>query len=85
MDYLSDTKNFYGVFCLCLHNRNLYRDYFSVIITGLIGGAALGYGASRMMGGFGHFGGFGMGRCGSWSSLSSFGSCGSFGSFGSFD
>lgn len=53
--------------------------------AGLIGGAALGYGASRMMGGFGHFGGFGMGRCGSWSSLSSFGSCGSFGSFGSFD
>ncbi|KAL5022438.1 hypothetical protein ScPMuIL_001593 [Solemya velum] len=48
--------------------------------AGLIGGAALGYGASRMMGGFG---GFGLGHHGSWSSLSSFGSCGSFGSFGS--
>ena len=55
--------------------------------AGLIGGAALGYGASRMMGGGfgGPFGGFGLGRHGSWSSLSSFGSCGSFGSFGSFD
>ena len=59
-------------------------------ISGLIGGAALGYGASRLMGGgmgMGHGfggGGFGMGRCGSWSSMSSFGSCGSYGSFGSF-
>ena len=66
--------------------------YPSIILTslyliGLIGGAALGYGASRMMGGGfgGPFGGFGLGRHGSWSSLSSFGSCGSFGSFGSFD
>ena len=57
-----------------------------ISFTGLIGGAALGYGASRMIGSpFGGFGGFGMGRCGSWSSMSSFGSCGSFGSFGSFD
>lgn len=53
------------------------------LAAGLIGGAALGYGASRMMGG--GFGGWGFGRHGSWSSLSSFGSCGSFGSFGSFD
>lgn len=53
--------------------------------AGLIGGAALGYGASRMFHSPFGFGGFGMGRCGSWSSLSSFGSCGSFGSFGSFD
>ncbi|XP_005093555.1 trithorax group protein osa isoform X2 [Aplysia californica] len=50
--------------------------------AGLAGGALVGYGASRMMGG-----GWGMGHWGSWSSLSSigsFGSCGSFGSFGSF-
>ncbi|KAJ8303479.1 hypothetical protein KUTeg_019875 [Tegillarca granosa] len=58
------------------HQSNPYPQ------QGLIGGAALGYGASRMMGGFG---GWGFGRHGSWSSLSSFGSCGSFGSFGSFD
>ncbi|XP_059171137.1 uncharacterized protein LOC131952473 isoform X2 [Physella acuta] len=53
------------------------------MVAGLAGGALLGYGASRMMGG-----GWGLGRWGSWSSLSSFGSfgsCGSFGSFGSFD
>ncbi|XP_052060720.1 pleckstrin homology domain-containing family B member 2-like [Mytilus californianus] len=60
------------------------------LAAGLVGGAALGYGASRMMGGGfggfgGPFGGFGLGHHGSWSSLSSFGSCGSFGSFGSFD
>ncbi|BFZ19842.1 hypothetical protein BsWGS_22881 [Bradybaena similaris] len=51
--------------------------------AGLAGGALLGYGASRMIGG-----GWGVGRWGSWSSLSScgsFGSVGSFGSFGSFD
>ena len=56
---------------------------FFLLSVGLIGGAALGYGASRMMGG-GPFGGFGMGRMGSWSSMSSFGSHGSFGSCGSF-
>ncbi|KAK6983512.1 leucine-rich repeat extensin-like protein 3 [Biomphalaria glabrata] len=53
------------------------------LAAGLAGGALLGYGASRMLGG-----GWGLGRWGSWSSLSSFGSfgsCGSFGSFGSFD
>ena len=56
------------------------------LYAGLIGGAALGYGASRVMGhGFGGPFGWGMGRHGSWSSLSSFGSVGSFGSFGSFD
>ncbi|VDI20056.1 Hypothetical predicted protein [Mytilus galloprovincialis] len=60
------------------------------LAAGVLGGAALGYGASRMMGGGlggfgGPFGGFGLGHHGSWSSLSSFGSCGSFGSFGSFD
>lgn len=50
--------------------------------AGLIGGAALGYGASRMMGhGFGGPFGWGLGHHGSWSSLSSFGSVGSFGSF----
>ncbi|XP_070200293.1 uncharacterized protein [Littorina saxatilis] len=53
-------------------------------------GAALGYGASQLMGGgmygggmYGggmYGGGFGWGH-GSWSSLSSFGSCGSFGSW----
>ncbi|RUS72826.1 hypothetical protein EGW08_019419 [Elysia chlorotica] len=47
--------------------------------AGLAGGALLGYGASRMMGG-----GWGLGHWGSWSSIGSFGSCGSFGSFGSF-
>ncbi|GFN93036.1 pleckstrin homology domain-containing family b member 2-like [Plakobranchus ocellatus] len=47
--------------------------------AGLAGGALLGYGASRMIGG-----GWGLGRWGSWSSIGSFGSCGSFGSFGSF-
>lgn len=53
------------------------------LAAGLIGGAALGYGASRMMGhGFGGPFGWGLGHHGSWSSLSSFGS---FGSFGSFD
>lgn len=52
------------------------------MFAGLIGGAALGYGASRMMGhGFGGPFGWGLGRHGSWSSLSSFGSVGSFGSF----
>ncbi|CAG5116127.1 unnamed protein product [Candidula unifasciata] len=53
------------------------------LAAGLAGGALLGYGASRMLGG-----GWGVGRWGSWSSLSScgsFGSVGSFGSFGSFD
>ncbi|KAH9509477.1 hypothetical protein Btru_045994 [Bulinus truncatus] len=53
------------------------------IAAGLAGGALLGYGATRMLGG-----GWGLGRWGSWSSLDSwgsFGSCGSFGSFGSFD
>lgn len=52
-------------------------------MAGLIGGAALGYGMSRMMGG--GLGMMGWGMRGSWSSLSSFGSVGSFGSFGSFD
>lgn len=51
--------------------------------AGLLGGAALGYGASKMIG---HgFGGWGLGRHGSWGSMSSFGSSGSFGSIGSFD
>ncbi|KAK6185328.1 hypothetical protein SNE40_007586 [Patella caerulea] len=54
----------------------------------LVGGAALGYGASRMVGGmfspFGGYGGFGFGRHGSWSSFSSMGSFGSCGSFGSW-
>ncbi|XP_041375323.1 calcium-binding protein P-like [Gigantopelta aegis] len=50
----------------------------------LIGGAALGYGATRMMGGgLGMMGGgWGCGRWGSWSSFSSF-SGGSFGSWSS--
>ncbi|XP_060594822.1 uncharacterized protein LOC132749145 [Ruditapes philippinarum] len=52
------------------------------IAAGLLGGAALGYGAKKMLGGFGKFG---MGRSGSWSSFDSFGSGGSCGSFGSFD
>lgn len=51
----------------------------AALCAGLIGGAALGYGMSRMGGGL-----MGWGMRGSWSSLSSFGSCGSFGSFGSF-
>lgn len=51
--------------------------------AGLLGGAALGYGASKMIG---HgFGGWGLGHHGSWGSMSSFGSAGSFGSIGSFD
>lgn len=53
-------------------------------MAGLIGGAALAYGASKIGGGlFGH-GLMGWGRRGSWSSLSSMGSFGSVGSFGSF-
>nr|XP_022335792.1 pleckstrin homology domain-containing family B member 2-like isoform X2 [Crassostrea virginica] len=51
--------------------------------AGLLGGAALGYGATKMIG---HgFGGWGLGHHGSWGSMSSFGSSGSFGSIGSFD
>ncbi|XP_048776369.2 pleckstrin homology domain-containing family B member 2-like [Ostrea edulis] len=47
--------------------------------AGLLGGAALGYGASKILG---HgFGGWGLGRHGSWGSISSYGSAGSFGSF----
>lgn len=54
----------------------------NTFFAGVIGGAALGYGASRMMGhGFGGPFGWGLGHHGSWSSLSSFGSVGSFGSF----
>ena len=52
------------------------------VFSGVLGGAALGYGAKKMLGGFGKFG---MGRSGSWSSFDSFGSGGSCGSFGSFD
>lgn len=48
-------------------------------VPGLLGGAALGYGASKILG---HgFGGWGLGRHGSWGSISSYGSAGSFGSF----
>lgn len=65
----------------------MYKFYSKIlkkehVFAGVIGGAALGYGASRMMGhGFGGPFGWGLGHHGSWSSLSSFGSVGSFGSF----
>lgn len=58
-------------------------SYISSFGIGLLGGAALGYGATKMIG---HgFGGWGLGHHGSWGSMSSFGSSGSFGSIGSFD
>jgi hypothetical protein len=62
----------------CSEIKNMYM----FVLAGLLGGAALGYGAKKMLGGFGKFG---MGRSGSWSSFDSFGSGGSCGSFGSFD
>lgn len=62
------------------HGGGILGSKAGKVAAGLAGGAALGYGAKKMLG---H--GWGMGSFGSWGSMSSFGSAGSFGSIGSFD